>query len=215
MLKKIIPLSALAGLLVTGIMHGRITDRWRYSDTLQSALSKLPQLPLLVGNWDGTILEVDTEGTARRGAGSYVSARFVNRLQGDVVYVTLVCGRPGPLSLHPPTICLPAHGFSQNGAEVRLSIPLGGELGKNEFCTAEFLKTGVVPEHTRFYWSYSAGGRWSVPADPRISLAGHPAVYKLYFFHRSSQADDPLGENPCLPFLRAYVPELQKVLFPS
>ena len=215
MQKTMVLAAALVGLLATGVLHGRITNRWAYSDTLQAAVDKLPQLPLLADSWEGTLLQQNTDRTATRGMGSFVSARFVNRVQGDVVFVTLVCGRPGPLSLHPPTICLPAHGHDQKRPETRLRIPLEAGLGTSEFATAEFLKKGLVPEHVHFYWSYSFNGQWSVPQNPRISLARQPAVYKVYIFHQSPQADDPLEENPCLPFLRSYMPELQKVLFPS
>jgi hypothetical protein len=217
MMQKLVLTAALAALLGTGLLHGRITNRWGNSDTLQGAVDKLPQLPLLAGPWDGTLTEMETDPVATRGTGAHVTARFVHRPSGEVIWVTLVCGRPGPLSLHPPTVCLPAQGHIQKGPEGRatLSKGLGPSIGKAEFATAKFIKKAPVPQLVDFYWSYSFDGRWDVPQDPRINLARQPAVYKFYVVRQASQVADPLEENPCLPFLRDYLPQLQKVLFPS
>jgi hypothetical protein len=81
---------------------------------------------------------------------------------------------------------------------------------------AEFVRNvGVGTEHVHICWSFGLGGSWTVPANPRVTWARQPAVYKLYVLRQAVGADAPLAQEPLVPFLQAYLPELQKVLFGS
>jgi hypothetical protein len=210
---KVLLLTSLLALGLTGLLHGRITDRWGYSDTLQAAVGKLSQVPLSAGDYDGTVMEIQTDRVATKGSGAYVSARFVDRVRGETVFMTLVCGRPGPLSLHPPTICFPAHGYAQQGPDTRTTVSVPGGARSADFMQSEFVRNaGTGTEHIHICWAYGLNGSWTVPANPRIAWARQPAVYKLYVFRQSVGADAPLAEDPLVPFLQTYLPELQKVL---
>jgi hypothetical protein len=214
MLKKSPILTAFLALVLTGLLHGRITNRWGRSDNLEAAVGKLEHLPLSAGDWDGTLLELNTDPAATKGMGAYVGARFVNRLTGDAMSITLICGRAGPLSLHPPTICLPSHGHTQKSPLVKTQVPWKGCRQAAEFMVADFGRpVGSLEEGVHVYWSYSHNGDWVVPENPRVTWARERAVFKLYVARPSMRADSPLEEDPTLPFVRAYLPELEKVLF--
>jgi hypothetical protein len=213
MLKKLPVLAALALLVLTGLLHGRITDRWGYSGDLQSAVEKLNHLPLLIGDWDGTIVETKHDAASTKGVGAFSTIRYINRLNGDAVNMTLVAGRPGPLSLHPPTICFPAHGYSQKDAPARKRLALA-ESGQADFMFSEFGRpVGAVQETTRIYWSFGVHGAWTVPDNPRVALARNPAVYKLYCFTQSLNVDRRHDEESASQFIGLYLPELKKVLW--
>jgi hypothetical protein len=211
---KLLILTSLLALGLTGFLHGRISDRWSYSDTLQGAVDKLFQLPLSAGDYEGTVLEVNTDRVVTKGSGAYVAALFVDRVRGETIRVTLVCGRPGPLSMHPPTSCFPAHGYKQPGAVTRAPVSVPGGSRSADFLKTEFVRdTGTGIEHVPIYWSYGLNGNWMVPENPRIFWARQPAVYKLYVFRQSVGADAPLAEDPLMSFLQSYLPTLEQVLF--
>jgi hypothetical protein len=212
MLKKLPILTAFLALGLTGLVHGRLTDRWGRSPDLAAALGKLKQVPLLAGDWDGTISETNDDTAATKSTGAYVTARFVNRVTGETVAVTLVCGRPGALSLHTPTICLPSHGYAAVGPSSRVKVAGKEPQHASEFMVTDFAKrVGPVEERVHVLWAYGHGGEWLIPENPRVTWARDRADYKLYVSRPLAKPDDPLGEDPSLPFLRAYLPELQKV----
>jgi hypothetical protein len=81
---------------------------------------------------------------------------------------------------------------------------------------SEFIRNeGAATEYIHMCWSYAFNGTWTLPQNPRVAWARRPAVYKLYVFRQSAGADAPLAEEPLVPFLQAYLPELQKTLFGS
>jgi hypothetical protein len=216
MLKKLPILAAFLLLLLTGLLHGRITDRWGHSGQLEAAVAKLRQVPLLAGDWDGTVTQVNDDPVATKGMGAYAVVHFTNRVTGDTVSVTLVCGRPGPLSLHPPTICFPAHGYAEKGGPTKVKVARNNPRGVAEFMADDFvLQAGAVEERLHVLWAYGHNGDWVVPQDPRTAWARERAVYKFYVSRQSVKPDNPLDEDSSLAFLRAYLPELEKTLFGS
>ncbi len=215
MSKKLLMIGA-AGLfvLVTGYLHGKLTNRWGYSATLQASIDKLDQLPLTLDQWEGTIVTKDIEPQTTRFSGAFVVANFVQRQTGDAVSVTLVCGRPGPLSLHPPSICFPAHGYTEKSRPAKMVIPLKG--GDVEMLAADYERerpTGAEQIHIR--WCYGYDGQLGNPDNPRVTLASRPAVYKLYASRAGLGNRFTTTEDPLQPFLAAFLPELKKVLFGS
>jgi hypothetical protein len=195
-------------------LHGYITNRWGSSAPLQQAIDRLDKLPLLAGDWEGTIAQRDVELTALRTSGAFVLAPYTNRRTGETLQVTLVCGRAGPLSLHPPTICFPAHGYEQKGVAVKTAMPLKESGTPTDFMLAEFVRS--IPtgeERVSIMWCYGVGGQWVVPDNPRHALAGKQAVYKLYVGRVGFGEQLRVEKDPRVSFLSVFLPELEKALF--
>ena len=62
------------------------------------------------------------------------------------VGVLLLCGRPGPVSVHTPDLCFPGAGFQEAGEPTRCPIP--GSPG-DRFWVRHFRKAAAVPVHFR------------------------------------------------------------------
>src|SRR5689334_4408569 len=120
---RILPLLA-ALLLVVGA--GLIEDLWinRYGSSaeLESAVARLESLPLKVGAWEGEPLTLDEKQITRAGVRGYLLRRYVHRATGRALTVLLVCGRPGPVSVHTPDVCYASAGYTMPEPPVRESL---------------------------------------------------------------------------------------------
>lgn len=210
---RIVPLTLACALLaLSGIVHGLWTGRWGPSVDLQAAASRCNNLPMNLDEWEGHNLEVDSRQLAVAEVAGYVSRQYVNRRTGDQVTMLLVCGRPGPISLHPPDICYRGAGYEVVGNPERRRVTLDGGSEGAEFLTAPFTKPGPAPETLRIFWSWSNTGPWLAPENPRIAFSRSPALYKLYVVRRVSRPNESPDEDPCLDFLRVLIPRLQTCL---
>jgi hypothetical protein len=201
-------------LLATGLLHGYITNRWGSSASLQQAIDRMDQLPLTVGDWKGEITKRDVELQTIRNSGAFVLARYVNRRTGETIDVSLICGRPGTLSIHPPTICFPAHGYRLKQGGKRVEVPAEKSTPISAWMVADFARqiaAGEEPIH--ILWCYGVDGEWIAPDNPRVSLAGRQAVYKLYLARAELEEELSAQKDPCVSFLKAFLPELSNALY--
>src|SRR4051812_24487116 len=104
-------LTGFALVLLAGLVHGLWTQRWHRSAELETAAARLTHLPQAVGDWKGEPVELDAQDLAASGAAGYWMERFTHRRTGAVVTLVLLCGRPGPLSVHRPEYCYRGAGF--------------------------------------------------------------------------------------------------------
>ena len=202
-----ITLSALAVLLVTGLVHALWTDRWGPPPRRNEAAARLAHLPLRVGDWDGQWAPVDPEKFPQEIYGVGVEGRFVHADSGNLVTVYLTVGRPGPLTVHTPEICYGGGGFAMVGAEGRQ------EAGQAVFSHAVFSKTDTpAPQHMRVLWSWRSGGAWKAYASPRLELARHGLIHKLYLVRTILSPGDPLADDPIVSFIDLLMPELERTI---
>jgi hypothetical protein len=126
------------------------------------------------------------------------------------VEVILVCGRPGPIAVHTPDVCLRGNGHSLVAATAKYTT------ASAEFWTAKFRNDdAAVPGSLRMLWSWNAGEGWKASASPRLEFARHPALYKLYMARQLATVDEPLEKDPSIELLPLLLPALQQALFPE
>jgi hypothetical protein len=212
-----LPVVVAVGLVVlAGIAHGLWTDRWGVSGERQAAAERLARLPLTIDNWDGEEIIPDPRELARARVVGALVRRYVQRRTGREVSVFLVCGRPGPVSVHSPDICLTGSGYRMLGTPQRRTVPGDPPGGEAECLTAEFAKESVAAgDRQRVYWTWAAAGVWQAPDRPRLVFGRYPNLFKLYVIHRVSRTGEPPADDPYLDFLRALLPELHRCLFPA
>src|SRR3954451_18636542 len=115
--------TALALVIAAGIVHGRWTLRWSKSHAVEAAVARLEGVPTAVGDWNGQELALDPRQLTMAEIAGHVTRRYVNRRSGAAVTVLLVCGRPGPISVHTPDICYAGAGYELAGPPTRESLP--------------------------------------------------------------------------------------------
>jgi hypothetical protein len=205
--------TVLALLIAGGIIHGVWTDRWHGLE--EERATRMDQLPMIIGDWDGRSESMETVPKEQRG--SSMVRLYVNRQNGAAVSILLTYGATGPLCFnHTPLGCYPSNGYKLDGDESKFSLPEQDPLFPADFRVAKFSKTdSPVPQHVRVFWSWSGSGSWLAPESPRRTFAGYAGLYKLYVTREMASPGEPLEAEPIIEFIRVLVPELRKTLFPE
>lgn len=212
-MKRTFPLLAATVLMIVAdVVHGTWTDRWGPSTERENAVKRLADVPLLIGDWDGQTREIDPSEFEVARIDGYLMRDYVNRRTGSHVSILLVCGRPGPVSVHTPDVCYRGAGYESVAAPAEYAVPL--DSSEAHFWTAKFRKQeSAVPVQLRVFWSWSADGQWAAPEKPRWTFARSRALYKLYVIRQLLPTEEPLAHDPAVEFMRALIPELKKALF--
>ena len=210
MTRLLAALAASVLVIACGVVHGFWSDRWRQPAETTEAAARLEALPMEVGDWVGTVVEV--KNPTAGGVAGTLSRHYENRRTGDAVSVYMVCGRAGPASGHPPEACYGGSGYDLLGKS-RVSLRDQG----GEFRTADAVKTRVADvTRLRLYWSWNDGKGWTAPDDARWTFVAYrhsPVLYKLYVLRDLNGAAQASKEEPCQAFLQAMLPEMDRTLF--
>jgi hypothetical protein len=208
MLQLLSSITATGLLIACGILHGRWTDRWQPSLEPAKAAARLLDVGLILGEWEGQDLEAKPSSVTATLAGS-LQRRYVNQRTGQAVLVALVCGRPGPVSIHTPDVCYAASGY-QLGARDRINT--ASKTG--EFWTADAVRTRATEEsRIRIFWAWNHGQGWIASDDARIQFARQPVLHKLYVIRDLPALNEKPADDPCLAFMEVFLPELDRALF--
>jgi hypothetical protein len=216
-IRPLLYLAALVVVLGTGLVHAMWIGRWRSPQVLRDAAARLGHAPEDLGEWKARPAEIDAEVLASAGAvGSWVRS-YRHEGSGETLTILLLCGNGGPMSVHRPEHCYRAAGYDMTSAITPFTLKSEAGVPLAEFRTATFSKPvteGGVP--LRILWSWYADGAWRAPESPRLSLARHPVLYKLYVVHATARPRTRPEEDPATAFLQILLPELNKVLaFPD
>jgi hypothetical protein len=214
MLRLLPAVAALLLVVAFGIAEGLWTDRWGLSGETAQAAARLAQVPRTVGEWDGQDQQMNPRAVAIAELSGYLMRRYVHRRTGQVLSVLLVCGRPGPVSVHPPEVCFSGAGYTLAAPRTSQEVSeLGPNRARAQFWTGVFHKDGALPEPMRLFWSWTADGRWLAADNPRLSFPRARVLYKLYVSHALAREDEPLANDPNQAFLHDFLPQLQQSLF--
>ncbi len=196
-------------LLLSGLVSGLLTDRWRVSAAVQTSCDRLAAVPASVGDWDSEPLELDARQMALSEAVGQCARRYVQHGSQREVRLVLLCGRRGPLSVHQPDVCYTASGYHLAAAPGKWTPPGSDSVS---FWTARFTRPGQEAAPLRVFWAWSTDGTWSAAENPRLEFVGRPALYKFYLVERLSRPDEPPEEGAAAEFLKVMLPELHRCL---
>jgi Protein of unknown function (DUF3485) len=205
--------AGLALVLGGGLVHGLWTNRWGDTHDLEEAAARLTGVPLDIGPWKGRDLPLDSERLARAEAAGYLHRDYTDPQTKQTISVVLLCGRFGPLAVHTPDVCYGGAGYQMVGSPRRLRLSAKPQAA--EVWTTCFHKPNSPDAPLRVFWTWSAGKGWLAPDLPRWAFRMEPVLFKLYAAHEMSRVDDPAEDDPCVAFLRAWLPQLDRRLFLS
>jgi hypothetical protein len=227
--KSTIAAVAVGTLLIvaSGVVHGMWTGRWNSID-VSSVVAKLQAVPKKIGDWeavsDGTISQDSKDLAELEG---YVMQHYRNRRTGESVGMLLMCGKTGPVAVHPPTACYAGQGYEQVGEVVTTLVEVpevspasatdkqkSPKTNLHAFNRAQFHKPSFAQlNQPRIYWAWTANGDWQVPDRPRMAFAGQPILFKLYV---TTDTQTPIAEDESTTeerFLREFIPAVTEQFF--
>ncbi len=203
----------IAGLtIVSGTMHGRLSDRWGLPAVIMVVARKLEEIPHEFGNWRlESSHEIDEVALRILKCAGYVHRQYVNQETGQSVRVSVICGPPGPTSVHTPDICYDSQGHTLTEGPEKVTIQ-DVDGSNQEFWTLMLEANNVDRSSIRVYYAWSAGGVWMAPKNPRISLSNHEYLFKLQLAAPLVGGWDLGTSEPCLAFLRDFVPAAKRYM---
>lgn len=206
-------LLALGALLAYGWAEGVWTGRWRPSNAGREAASKLKDVPLQVGAWQGLDGEFDERQIALAELDGYLYRIYTNSNDGSQVQVLVVCGRPGAISVHTPDVCYRGLGFTTLARPTRKSLAKDDE-GRVATCwTADFQRPAMGgKEYLRIAWTWFAAGAWHAADQPRFEFAQEPVLFKVYFIRPISSPETAWDQDAIPQFSRHMLPVLEDYL---
>ena len=204
-----------AVVLGAGALHGSFTGRWHTSAELGDALDRLNNVPLALGDWRGERqYDLDEAELRRGGIKGHFKGRFKDTATGETISLLIVCGRPGPISVHTPDICYGSAGYTgvNNPRQKDLTVDQGNPLSVWAMRFKAPATSGASPIEVN--WAWIAGDRWKAPNNPRWTFASEPVLFKLYVVRNVplSDADKKKDRDPTIAFLQLFLPELEKTL---
>lgn len=216
-MRQTIPIAlGVALVAAAGLVHRRWASGSDDAPALAAAVANIERVPLTIGAWHGTPLEMDAVDLAN---GRYAGAlwrRYEDRATGRVVSMLLVCGRPGRVSVHTPDACYLGAGFVATSEPARVTLTLPGGVGQAQLWHARYVHPQRPAEPpVSVYWSWTGGTRWQAVDSPRLAFAGLPVLYKLYVVCESSATAANPGSDPAAEFARSLLPELDAILTPA
>jgi len=208
-----IRISAAVVLIIgAGLVHGAWTHRWGPSPALAALGARFESVPMVIGDWKGTVFEVPPEDRAMAGAVACLGRVYSNPSRGVSVSVLLLGGLPGKISTHTPDVCYNGGGYTVDSPSA-FQRRDGPDEHQAEFRTALATRGGTSPSVLRIFWSWNASKGWSAPEEPRWKFAAEPALCKLYVIRETAGAVVDPGADPCNDFLSVFLPELDRKVF--
>jgi hypothetical protein len=210
---------ALVIVLLGTIVQGIYSERWgrNRSDKLKEFSSRLLEVPLTIGDWEGTDKEANEEEFAKSNCDAHVSREYRNRRNGDVVSVYLVSGSGRHVTIHTPDWCYRGAGYDMDRTPIAYTIPVEELENDPNFRTATFTKHDVVgaPDRLRIFWAFTDNGDWQGPSSPKPVFGARDAMFKVYFITQAPLRNESPEESPTLDFAKEFFPEVNKTLFGS
>lgn len=218
MMKRFQPVFALALIAVltvaSGVMHGRMSNRWGKPADMEAAAKKLDGVPDQFGDWQllttGELHEVAAETLETAGS---VTRAYVNEETGESVHLGLLLGPAGPISVHTPDVCYSSRDFTRLGQRERVTVELGDGTRETFWCVT-FQTNDLSGSLLRVYYGWSGGDQWSAPDQPRLTYGGNPYLYKIDVTSRMPPGTDFSKVDPCREFLKYFVPASRNCLVP-
>lgn len=204
--------AAAVVILGAGLTHGTWTDRWGLSAAERDLIGRFQSVPLEIGDWKGSTVDVSGRERALAGLKACFGAVYTHSATGASVSVLLVGGLPGDIATHSPESCYPGSGYNLSDHS-EFVCRYDRNLKSARFKTALATRTGTNPSVLRIIWGWNASKGWSTPADPRWTFASERALSKLYVIRETWGKVVEPADDPCNEFLAALLPQLDGHVF--
>jgi len=198
--------SALALILLGGVGHGVLSNRWGVAEDIQSLGKQLNSIPMELGPWkcdeEGKLEDRVVFGILE--ATGYLSRVYVHQATGEAVNVFLVFGPKGPIAVHTPEICYSARAVTQTSERQAVDCSYDGMDGS--LWKLGFESNSIDKRKMSVYYGWTDGGPWQAAASPRF--------WRTDFLYKIQTSCSATGkkEDSTDEFFKVFLPEVRKVM---
>jgi len=197
--------SALALVLLGGVAHGVLSNRWGVSEDIQALGGQLRTIPMEIGPWkceeEGKLDDKVADTLEAKG---YISRVYVHQATGEAVNVFMVFGPKGPIAVHTPEVCYSARAVNQT--EERQAVPCDYDGRDGTIWKLGFETNTIDKRKMSVYYGWTEGGPWQAANRPRFWRTDF-----LYKIQTSCQATGK-KEDSTDEFFKSFMPEARKVM---
>jgi hypothetical protein len=198
-------LSALSIVLLGGVAHGVLSNRWGIAEDTKLLGKQLNDIPMEIGPWkceeEG---KLDDRVRDMLEATGYISRVYVHQATGESVNVFLVFGPKGPIAVHTPEICYSARAVTQTSE--RQSVACDYDEKEGTIWKLGFETNTLDKRKMSVYYGWTDGGPWQAAKSPRFWRTDF-----LYKVQTSCQATGK-KEDSTDEFFKFFMPEARKVM---
>jgi hypothetical protein len=192
-------------ILVGGVAHGLMSNRWGVPVDQQARGQQLREIPLVIGPWEATEDKEMAESTiALLECQGYINRIYVHQLTGEAVSVAVLFGPKGPIAVHTPEVCYSSRDYTQKKERQPTAIDAEGVTA--ELWNLDFEANNIEKSRMTVYYGWSDGQGWQAAERPRFWRTDY--LYKVQTSCQPSGA----GGDPTLDFLSHFLPALQQQL---
>lgn len=201
---KLIPRSRLrailagCGIALVGWASTQISPRRQGVEQAAASETRF-ELPSRVGSWELIErLSLPEKELAIFNASDHWRYVYRCRDTKHLLVATLIAAEGGPLLCHLPEVCYERNAFESHATP---------RLWRVDSASDEFRFQKLTPrDHSQpsvtVAYAWHDGQRWSAPAVPRMQLAGHPTLKRLYITARSPSGHASELERSMQTFLQ-------------
>ncbi len=188
--------------ITTGIVCGRVSQRWGPVPDLVAAGKHLSSLPTQIGSWQ--LLEEDSMSESEiqmLSCAGYVNRKYIDRRSGDTVSMAIYVGPSGPISVHTPEVCFSSRDYTPEAAHRRVEFAAPNNL-KHSLWSTTFRANNAIADRLRVYYGWLVDDTWTAAESPRFTFAGSPMLFKLQIACSVPPGKSGDGIDPCHAFLQ-------------
>jgi hypothetical protein len=206
--------------VLSGVLQGRMRNRWGPSPDTIRAADKLVETPQQFGDWklvptdkssDKLSDKLSEEAERMLEPAGYFIRNYRNQATSDQVSVTVLLGPPGPISVHTPEVCFQSRNYSAVGARQDVAIH-GADGQDDQLWVLSYRANDLRGNMLRVYYAWSTGRHWSASGDPRIKYAGQPYLYKIQLSSPLPPGTNLQTDDPCKKFLEDFLPVVRQCM---
>ena len=210
--------------VASGVLQGRLRNRWGPSETMQAAAQELGKVPPSFGGPQNDRWQLKaTEATDKMSddviemleCTGYINRCYENRRTGEQVNVFVVIGPTGPIAAHTPEICYSSRNYTSRDARQRVAIDRTAEVQNDELWALSFKTKNIREDLLRVYYGWTTSGRWSATDNARYGFVGSPYLYKIQLASEMPAGSNLKTTDTCREFLKDFLPVLRTHLIPT
>jgi hypothetical protein len=193
--------------VLSGLIQGRMMNRWGAPAEFLAVGRKLEQFPTRFGDWE--LLkrdEFDESSRQQLEPYGHVGGGYKHQTSGAIVTMFVIVGPTGTIAVHTPEVCFGSREYQKIEARKPFAVSKASSPGQSDtFWRVMFKRTDVNGNLVPTYYGWTIGDRWIASPDPRYAFAGNPYLYKVQVTCALPLGLTSPDTDPCQDFLADFV----------